>query len=203
MTSWKMPATSWNTTTIAGALWKPTASVPVPWPPVAASQTLHVISVTVVPFVAHPTVIVAGRTCGVGPGPQDRTAGTGAAVVEVAYGGRRRRCTRRGGRGIGGGGIVRWGSLGTDAQSNGGSDTQGRQNEHDDTSADDRTSAYRDECRVVLRHYDPRYFATLRKRRMPTPRVCKIPRSPQPQEWTLHGTFLPWRGGHSARTGSR
>ena len=84
VTSWKMPATSWNTTTIAGALWKPTVTVPVPWPPVAASQTLHVILLTVVTFAAHPTVIVAGRTCGVGPGPQDRTAGIGAAVVEVA-----------------------------------------------------------------------------------------------------------------------
>ena len=78
-----MPATSWNTTTIAGALCKPTVTVPVPCPPLAASQALHVISVTVVPFVAQPTVSVVGRTCGVGPGPQDRTVGT-ATVVEVA-----------------------------------------------------------------------------------------------------------------------
>jgi hypothetical protein len=42
-----------------------------------------VISVTVVTFVAHPTVSVVGRTCGVGPGPQERTAGTEATVVEV------------------------------------------------------------------------------------------------------------------------
>jgi hypothetical protein len=79
-----MPATSWNTTTIAGALCVPTVTVPVPWPPLAASQALHVMPVTVVTFVAHPTVSVVGRTCGVGPGPQDRTAGRGATVVEVA-----------------------------------------------------------------------------------------------------------------------
>jgi hypothetical protein len=79
-----MPATSWNTTTIAGALCVPTVTVPVPWPPVAASQALHVMPVTVVTFVAHPTVSVVGRTCGVGPGPQDRTAGREATVVEVA-----------------------------------------------------------------------------------------------------------------------
>jgi hypothetical protein len=78
-----MPATSWNTTTIAGALCAPTVRVPVPWPPVAESQALHVIAVTVVLFVAHPTMSVAGRTCGVGPGPQDRTAGSAATVVEV------------------------------------------------------------------------------------------------------------------------
>jgi hypothetical protein len=42
-----------------------------------------VIPVTVVTFVAHPTVSVVGRTCGVGPGPHDRTAGRGAVVVEV------------------------------------------------------------------------------------------------------------------------
>jgi hypothetical protein len=59
-------------------------TVPVPWPPAAASQALHVMPVTVVPFVAHPTVSVVGRTCGVGPGPQERTAGTEATVVEVA-----------------------------------------------------------------------------------------------------------------------
>jgi hypothetical protein len=40
--------------------------------------------VTVVAFVAHPTVSVVGRTCGVGPGPQERTAGMEATVVEVA-----------------------------------------------------------------------------------------------------------------------
>ena len=54
--------------------------------------------VTVTVRVAHPTVSVVGRTCGVGPGPQDRTAGsedtdvalvdegvvdTGSLVVEV------------------------------------------------------------------------------------------------------------------------
>jgi hypothetical protein len=50
---------------------------------VAACQAFHVMSVTVVPFVAHPTVSVAGRTWGCGPGPQDRTAGMAATVVEV------------------------------------------------------------------------------------------------------------------------
>jgi hypothetical protein len=79
-----MPATSWNTTTIAGALSNPTVTVPVPWPPAAASQTRHVMSVTVVTFVAHPNVSVVGRTCGVGPGPQESTAGMEATVVEVA-----------------------------------------------------------------------------------------------------------------------
>jgi hypothetical protein len=43
-----------------------------------------VIAVTVAVFVAHPTVSVVGRTCGVGPGPQDNTAGSAAPVVEVA-----------------------------------------------------------------------------------------------------------------------
>jgi hypothetical protein len=43
-----------------------------------------VIFVTVVVFVAHPTVSVLGRTCGVGAGAQDSTAGRAATVVEVA-----------------------------------------------------------------------------------------------------------------------
>ncbi len=41
------------------------------------------IWVTVMTFVAHPTVSVMGRTCCVDPGPQDKTAGSGVTVVEV------------------------------------------------------------------------------------------------------------------------
>jgi hypothetical protein len=60
---------------------KPWLMVPVPWPPVAASQEFQVMPVTVTDPVAHPIVSVVGRTCGVGPGPQDSTAGTEVGVV--------------------------------------------------------------------------------------------------------------------------
>jgi hypothetical protein len=80
-TSWKTPFTSLNTTTSAGALVKPTLSVPVPCPPVVLAHALQVMFVTVVvPFV-HPTVSIVGRTCGVDPGPQDSTAGCVLTVV--------------------------------------------------------------------------------------------------------------------------
>jgi hypothetical protein len=92
-------------------------------------------------------------------------------------GSRRRRHLRPGGRSTGGRGMGRWRSSGADAQSNGDSDTQGCENQRDDTDADDRTSAYRDEFRIVVRHHDLRYFARLRKRRM-------APVSPETQDHT-------------------
>jgi hypothetical protein len=96
-TSWKTPFTALNTTTIAGALrdvpvaqsgWQLfTFNVPLPCPPVAAPHNVQLMAVTVVPPVAHPTVSFVGRTWGVDTGPQDSTAGTGAAVVVVVEGG--------------------------------------------------------------------------------------------------------------------
>jgi hypothetical protein len=59
-------------------------TVPVPWPPLAASHAFQVIPVTVTDPVGQPMVSVAGRTWGVGPGPQDRTAGTAFVVVVLA-----------------------------------------------------------------------------------------------------------------------
>lgn len=117
-------------------------------------------------------------------------------------GGRRRRRARRGGRGTVGRGVVRR-RPGTDAQSNGGSGTQGSKNEYDDTSADDGTSAYRDECRVVVRHHDLRYLATIWKRRMPSGRPPGPPRLRHtdgkvsaPASWTgrRFGSALPRAG---------
>src|ERR1700733_7126479 len=61
-----------------------TFNVPVACPPVPADHAVHEMDVTVTLPVAHPTVIVVGRTVGVDPGPQDNTAGcTAAIVVEV------------------------------------------------------------------------------------------------------------------------
>jgi hypothetical protein len=58
----------------------------VPCPPVAAPQADHVMSVTVMAPVAHPTVSFVGRTLDVDPGPQDRTPGTDATFVVVVRG---------------------------------------------------------------------------------------------------------------------
>jgi hypothetical protein len=76
-----MPPTSLKTTTIAGTLVRSTLRVPVPCPPPAAAHSFHVMPVTVLVALAHPTTSVVGRTCGVDPGPQDRTAGGGVVVV--------------------------------------------------------------------------------------------------------------------------
>jgi hypothetical protein len=78
-----MPATSWNTTTIAGALAESTFKVPVPCPPVAASHDFQLMFVTVVFPLAHPTMSLVGRTCAVDPGPHDNTATSGAKVDVV------------------------------------------------------------------------------------------------------------------------
>ena len=83
--SWKMPSTAWNTTTIAGALWKPWLTVPVPWPPVSVAHAFHLMPVTVTIRVAHPTVSTVGRTCGVGAGPQDSTAGSEDTDVVLVW----------------------------------------------------------------------------------------------------------------------
>jgi hypothetical protein len=82
-TSWKMPAASRNTTTIAGALADPTCKVPLPCPPVAESHESQVMPVTVVIPLAHPTVILVGRTCRVDPGPHESTATRGDKVDVV------------------------------------------------------------------------------------------------------------------------
>jgi hypothetical protein len=81
-----MPSTSLKTTTIAGALLRSTLRVPIPCPPPPAPHSFHVMSVTVMFPLEHPTVSSVGRTCGVDPGPQDRTAGTVAPVVVVVGG---------------------------------------------------------------------------------------------------------------------
>jgi hypothetical protein len=57
--------------------------VPLPCPPVAAPHALHVMSVTVMAPVAHPTVILVGRTRGVDPGAQDSTPGREVTLVVV------------------------------------------------------------------------------------------------------------------------
>src|SRR5215469_16629463 len=60
-----------------------TVMVPVPWPPASAPHVFHVMDVIVTAPVAHPTVIVAGRMCGVEDGPQERTDGTDDAADVV------------------------------------------------------------------------------------------------------------------------
>ena len=92
-TSWKIPDTGWKTMTIAGVLrdapraqvgWQLfTFRVPEPCPPASAPHVFQVMAVTVIAPVAHPTVRLAGRMCGFGAGAQERTAGSGPAVVDV------------------------------------------------------------------------------------------------------------------------
>src|SRR5580704_7391884 len=69
---------------MAGTLIKYTFKVPIPCPPLALLHSLHVMPVTVVPAELQPTVSMVGRTWGVDPGPQDRTAGSAPVVVVVA-----------------------------------------------------------------------------------------------------------------------
>jgi hypothetical protein len=57
--------------------------VPVPCPPVAAPHALQVMPVTVMSPVAHPTVILVGRTRGADPGVQDSTPGREVTLVVV------------------------------------------------------------------------------------------------------------------------
>lgn len=78
-----MPPTSLKTTTMAGTLVRSTLRVPVPCPPPVPAHSFHVMPVTVLVALAHPTTSLVGRTCGADPGPQDRTAGSGVVVVVV------------------------------------------------------------------------------------------------------------------------
>lgn len=71
--------------------------------------------------------------------------------------------------------MVRRRTLRADAQSDGGSDTQSSKNEYDDAGANDRAPTYRNECRVVVRHHDPRYFATIQKPATIAARIDTLP----------------------------
>lgn len=79
-----MPLVTWKTTTIAGTLCRFSFKVPVPCPPVDAPHELQVISVIVIDPLVQPIFKLVGRTCGVDPGPHERTDGCATVVVVVA-----------------------------------------------------------------------------------------------------------------------